>query len=428
MENFGSIKLSKEIIKALEEKGYESPTDVQKNAIPAILNQKDIIASAKSGTGKTAAFLLPILEKLKDEIDLSKKRVPRVLIIVPTRELVKQISSNIKDYSKYLDIKHSVAFGGVNNKVQAEKIKNGTDIIVATPGRLIDHIQNNAVNVSSVNQIVLDEADTMLDMGFVKEIETILSQTSSYRQIMMFSATISQNVKKLAKEYLNNPTVFELTDVRQRVNIIEHTAYKVDSFKKIEMLSYLIGSKNFERVLVFVNTKKTADEITEHFNLDGLKTLCMHGDIKQSARNKAIKDFKAGQIRVLVATDIAARGIDIEDLEYVVNFELPQSTDDFTHRVGRTGRANKKGNAITLISAKEYKALEEIEKDLMITIKRLVLQGYELTEKQPRLYKHKKKKLLEKKKVDKKRSDKPEKKIKSKKTTKRDENRNFRRK
>lgn len=265
-------------------------------------------------------------------------------------------------------------------------------------------------------------------MGFVKEIETILSQTSSYRQIMMFSATISQNVKKLAKEYLNNPTVFELTDVRQRVNIIEHTAYKVDSFKKIEMLSYLIGSKNFERVLVFVNTKKTADEITEHFNLDGLKTLCMHGDIKQSARNKAIKDFKAGQIRVLVATDIAARGIDIEDLEYVVNFELPQSTDDFTHRVGRTGRANKKGNAITLISAKEYKALEEIEKDLMITIKRLVLQGYELTEKQPRLYKHKKKKLLEKKKVDKKRSDKPEKKIKSKKTTKRDENRNFRRK
>ncbi|RXJ87124.1 RNA helicase [Arcobacter sp. CECT 8985] len=415
-------------MKALEEKGYESPTDVQKNAIPAILNQKDIIASAKSGTGKTAAFLLPILEKLKDEIDLSKKRVPRVLIIVPTRELVKQISSNIKDYSKYLDIKHSVAFGGVNNKVQAEKIKNGTDIIVATPGRLIDHIQNNAVNVSSVNQIVLDEADTMLDMGFVKEIETILSQTSSYRQIMMFSATISQNVKKLAKEYLNNPTVFELTDVRQRVNIIEHTAYKVDSFKKIEMLSYLIGSKNFERVLVFVNTKKTADEITEHFNLDGLKTLCMHGDIKQSARNKAIKDFKAGQIRVLVATDIAARGIDIEDLEYVVNFELPQSTDDFTHRVGRTGRANKKGNAITLISAKEYKALEEIEKDLMITIKRLVLQGYELTEKQPRLYKHKKKKLLEKKKVDKKRSDKPEKKIKSKKTTKRDENRNFRRK
>ncbi|PHO18779.1 RNA helicase [Malaciobacter molluscorum LMG 25693] len=396
---------------------------MQKKTIPVILTGKDIIASAKSGTGKTAAFLLPIIEKLKDEIDYSKIRVPRVLIIVPTRELVKQISQNLKDYSKYLDIKQSVAFGGVNNKTQAQKIQNGTDIIIATPGRLIDHIQNNAINISSVNHIVLDEADTMLDMGFLKEIEIILSQTSAYKQIMMFSATISQNVKKLAKAYLNNPTIIELTDVRQRVNIIEHTAYKVDSFKKIEMLSYLIGSKNYEKVLVFVNTKKAADEITQHFNLDGLKTLCIHGDIKQSGRNKAIKQFKSGEIRVLVATDIAARGIDIENLEYVVNFELPQSTDDFTHRVGRTGRANKKGNAITLICAKEYKELENIEKDLMITIKREVLEGFELTEKQPRIFKPKKKKLTQKKKVEK-----PTKKASSKKTTKRDANRSFRRK
>lgn len=323
-----------------------------------------------------------------------------------------------------MDIKHATAFGGVSNKLQADKIKKGVDIIVATPGRLLDHIENNVFSISSVNRVVLDEADTILEMGFIEEVEKILTQISTYRQISMFSATISQNVKKLAKEFLDNPTVIELTDVRQRVDLIEHSAYKVDSFRKIEMLSFLIGSQNYHKVLVFVNTKKTADEITQHFNLDGLPTLCIHGDIKQSARGKALRDFKSGKIRVLVATDIAARGIDIEELPYVVNFELPQSTDDFTHRVGRTGRAGNKGNAITLVCAKEYKQLETIEKDLMITIKRLVLDGFELTEKQPKIFKKKKKKLTQKKKE----TTKPIKKVASKKTTKRDANRNFRRK
>lgn len=424
IEKFGSIQLSKELIKALKEEGYENPTSIQKKAIPVLLNKKDLIAAAKSGTGKTAAFLLPMLEQLKQEIDYNKKRVPRVLIIVPTRELVKQIHRNISNYSRHLDIKHATAFGGVSNKLQADKIKKGVDIIVATPGRLLDHIENNVFSISSVNRVVLDEADTILEMGFIEEVEKILTQISTYRQISMFSATISQNVKKLAKEFLDNPTVIELTDVRQRVDLIEHSAYKVDSFRKIEMLSFLIGSQNYHKVLVFVNTKKAADEITQHFNLDGLPTLCIHGDIKQSARGKALRDFKSGKIRVLVATDIAARGIDIEELPYVVNFELPQSTDDFTHRVGRTGRAGNKGNAITLVCAKEYKQLETIEKDLMITIKRLVLDGFELTEKQPRIFKKKKKKLTQKKKE----TTKPIKKVASKKTTKRDANRNFRRK
>ncbi|AXH10265.1 DEAD-box ATP-dependent RNA helicase [Malaciobacter halophilus] len=424
IEKFGSIQLSKELIKALKEEGYENPTSIQKKAIPVLLNKKDLIAAAKSGTGKTAAFLLPMLEQLKQEIDYNKKRVPRVLIIVPTRELVKQIHRNISNYSRHLDIKHATAFGGVSNKLQADKIKKGVDIIVATPGRLLDHIENNVFSISSVNRVVLDEADTILEMGFIEEVEKILTQISTYRQISMFSATISQNVKKLAKEFLDNPTVIELTDVRQRVDLIEHSAYKVDSFRKIEMLSFLIGSQNYHKVLVFVNTKKTADEITQHFNLDGLPTLCIHGDIKQSARGKALRDFKSGKIRVLVATDIAARGIDIEELPYVVNFELPQSTDDFTHRVGRTGRAGNKGNAITLVCAKEYKQLETIEKDLMITIKRLVLDGFELTEKQPKIFKKKKKKLTQKKKE----TTKPIKKVASKKTTKRDANRNFRRK
>lgn len=349
--------------------------------------------------------------------------MPRVLIVVPTRELVNQISNNIKDLSKYLDIKSAVAYGGKSNKQQALKLQKGVDIIVATPGRLIDFIENKVLDISSVNRVILDEADTMLEMGFLEEIEKILQKVSVSRQIAMFSATISQNVKKLAKKFLKTPCVIELTDVRQRVDIIEHTAYKVDSFRKTEMLSFLIGSKNYEQVLVFVNMKKTADEIAEHFNLDGLKTLCIHGDIKQSARAKALKDFKSGKIRVLVATDIAARGIDIQELPYVVNYELPQSTDDFTHRVGRTGRAGKNGVAITLACAKEYKQLEEIEKDLMITFKRVVLEGFELTEKQPRGFKKKKKKLTEKKQVEK-----PVKKVKSKKTTKRDANRNFRKK
>ncbi|WP_337460036.1 DEAD/DEAH box helicase [Malaciobacter marinus] len=394
---------------------------MQKQAIPVLLNKKDLIAAAKSGTGKTAAFLLPMLEQLKEEIDYNKKRVPRVLIIVPTRELVNQIARNISNYSRHLNIKHAVSYGGVSNKLQAEKIKKGVDIIVATPGRLLDHVENKILSISSINRVILDEADTILEMGFIEEVKRILAQVSQYRQISMFSATISQNVKKLAKEFLNKPTVVELTNVRQRVDSIEHTAYKIDSFKKIEMLSFLIGSKNYHKVLVFVNTKKIADEITQQFNLDGLSTLCIHGDIKQPARARALRDFKSDKIRVLVATDIAGRGIDIEDLPYVVNFELPLSTDDFTHRVGRTARAGKTGQAITLVCANEYKQLEKIEKDLMITIKRLVLDEYELTEKQPRLFKKKKKKLTEKKNITK-----PVKKATSKKTTKRDSNRNFR--
>nr|WP_228150829.1 DEAD/DEAH box helicase [Malaciobacter marinus] len=408
-------------MKALKEEGYESPTAIQKQAIPVLLNKKDLIAAAKSGTGKTAAFLLPMLEQLKEEIDYNKKRVPRVLIIVPTRELVNQIARNISNYSRHLNIKHAVSYGGVSNKLQAEKIKKGVDIIVATPGRLLDHVENKILSISSINRVILDEADTILEMGFIEEVKRILAQVSQYRQISMFSATISQNVKKLAKEFLNKPTVVELTNVRQRVDSIEHTAYKIDSFKKIEMLSFLIGSKNYHKVLVFVNTKKIADEITQQFNLDGLSTLCIHGDIKQPARARALRDFKSDKIRVLVATDIAGRGIDIEDLPYVVNFELPLSTDDFTHRVGRTARAGKTGQAITLVCANEYKQLEKIEKDLMITIKRLVLDEYELTEKQPRLFKKKKKKLTEKKNITK-----PVKKATSKKTTKRDSNRNFR--
>ena len=324
--------------------------------------------------------------------------------------------------------------GGLSHKEQIRKIEAGIDVLVATPGRLIDHLNTKAVDLSSVNNIVLDEADTMLDMGFLKDIELILAECAKTRQISMFSATMNQNVKKLGKEFLNNPVVIEVSPQRSTVDIIEQQIYLIDEDKKIEFLSYLIGSENWEHVLVFVNTKAKADEITEQFNLDGLKTACIHGDVKQPVRARVLANFKEKNLRVLVATDIAARGIDIEMLPHVVNFELPETTADFTHRVGRTGRAGNPGISTTLLSVKDYKQMIEIEKELIIDIPRLTHDDYEPSEKKPRQARPKQKSLSEKKglsKFKKEAKDKhqlPRKSPKKKKTTKRDANRSFGRK
>ena len=426
IKTFGSIALCDEILKALVEEGYENPTEIQKKTIPILLKGLDVIGAAKSGTGKTAAFVLPILEKLKDTQHHEVKTL-RCVILVPTRELAKQISKAISHYSRHLNIVHAEIFGGVSNKLQQIKLQKGVDIIVATAGRLQDHIVNKGLDLSSVNMMVVDEADTMLELGFVKEIESIISLISPQRQIMMFSATISQNVKKLAKEFLNRPVVVEVTNRRQTVKLIDHVAYSVDSEQKKEMLSFLIGSKNYSQLLVFVNTKKMADTLTEHLNLDGLTSLCIHGDIKQPARARAMRKFKAGEIRVLIATDIAARGIDIPQLPIVVNYSLPETTDDFTHRIGRTGRAGNRGCEITLLTVKDYKQFAEIQKDLMLEINKEQLDGFELTEKEHRVARFKRVSLAEKKgmKMPKKRAYvKPA--LKSKKTTKRDANRKFR--
>ena len=419
---FEKFKLDKRIIKALEEEGYETPTAVQKKAIPILLKRIDVLASAQSGTGKTAAFTLPILERLKDGD--KENRIIRALIVVPTRELAMQISKSISHYARHLNIKHTEVFGGVSHKEQIRKINNGVDILIATPGRLIDHLQKGMIDLSSINTLVLDEADTMLDMGFLEDIEQIFSCASPNRQVMMFSATLNQNVKKLAKEFLYNPETLKIHDERSTVGLITHEIYKVDSDRKIEMMSYLIGSKNYSQVLIFVNTKQAANDITEHFNLDGLTSECIHGDIKQPARARALRKFKSGEIRVLVATDIAARGIDIEQLPFVINYELPETTDDFTHRVGRTGRAGNEGHAITILCPSEYKQMAGIEKELIMNIPRLTLDGFELTEKEPRMIRFKKKSLSEKKGMTQKPYEKKFK--KSKKTTKRDDNRSFR--
>ncbi|WP_428023798.1 DEAD/DEAH box helicase [Arcobacter sp.] len=433
IKTFNTIKLCSEIQKALEEEGYEKPTEVQEKAIPVLLKNNDVIATAQSGTGKTAAFVLPILQKLFEtkDSDPTKKRVLRSLILVPTRELAKQIEKSISYYGRYLDIKQTIVVGGLSHKEQIRKINAGVDVLVATPGRLIDHINTKSVDLSSINNLVLDEADTMLDMGFLKDIELIFSQCAKTRQIGMFSATINQNIKKLAKEFLHKPVVIEVSPQRSAVEIIDQQIYLIDEDKKIEFLSYLIGSQNWEQVLVFVNTKAKADEITEQFNLDGLKTACIHGDIKQPVRARALAGFKDKSLRVLVATDIAARGIDIELLPHVVNFELPETTVDYTHRIGRTGRAGNAGVATTLLCVKEYKQMAEIEKELIINVPRLTHDDYEPTEKQPRVAKFKTKSLSQKKGLKekyKKPTDKnqlPKKVTKKKKTTKRDANRSF---
>jgi len=380
---------------------------------------------AQSGTGKTAAFSLPILEELSNKKE--NTYTPRALIMAPTRELATQIGKNITTYAKYLDIKVAIITGGIAAKPQMNKLKNGVDIIVATPGRLLDIITNHDIKISSVNTLVIDEADTMLDFGFMPDVEKISQRISrNNRQTMMFSATFSQNIKTLGKKYLKDPVVVEIKRERPTLDIIDQQVIRVDADRKQELLSYLIGSKNLQKVLVFTNTKKQADELVESLELDGLSSAAIHGDITQPARQRALKNLQSGKVQVVVATDIAARGIDIEELPYVINYDLPQDIEDYIHRIGRTGRAGNEGVAVTLISVEEKKELRAFEKELKITMSHQIIEGFEPTEKERRDYRPKafKKKDKERIKENKKKygNSRPK---SSKKTTKRDENRKF---
>ena len=371
-------------------------TAIQNQVIPPAMKGLDVLGASKSGTGKTAAYVLPLLNKL-NKIVKDEHKVVRALIIVPTIELADQVSRSLNSFGKYMKFNNVKVQGGSHKSEQIERLKKGADIVVATPGRLQDFINNKKINLEYVTTVILDEADTMLDLGFLSEIKAILKHCPSQRQTMMFSATISQNIKKLAKEFLKDPAIVEVHNRRDVVDFIRHRAYKVDKKRKAELAASLIKKMGVEQVLLFVNTKETANKLFDYFKTQGIWTSIIHGDINRTARAKALTLLKTGKTQVLIATDIAARGIDIKALPLVINYDLPESTDDFTHRVGRTGRANNKGAVVTLLTIHDYNAFSKIEKDLKLNIKREILDGFELTDKQPRQARPRKKLLREKK-------------------------------
>jgi len=356
----------------------------------------DIIGASKSGTGKTASYVLPLLHKLQKIIKPDNK-VIRAMIIVPTIELVDQVTRTITALGKNLEIETVKIQGGTPKSVQLARLKKGADIIVATPGRLQDFLSDKKINLEHINTVILDEADTMLELGFLNEIKSILKECKRPKQTLMFSATISQNIKRLGKEFLKEPAIVEVSDRRDVVDMIAHRAYKVDKKRKDELIVKLIKEKNLEQVLLFTSTKVSANKIFDYLKAQNIRVSIIHGDIKRSSRSKSLALLKSGKTQVLVATDIAARGIDIPELQMVINYELPESTDDFTHRVGRTGRAQHKGSVISLLTIHDYNAFSKIEKDLRLNIKREVYQGFELTDKQPRQKRPVKKTLREKK-------------------------------
>ena len=393
---FEKLNLHPDILRAIAHEKYENATAIQNKVIPAAMKSRDILGASKSGTGKTAAFVLPLLHKLQKVVKKEQK-VVRALIIVPTIELADQVSRTIVSFSKYLNIQTVKIQGGSKKADQIQKLRLGADIVVATPGRLQDFIHDKKINLEHINTIILDEADTMLELGFLSEIKSILKSCKKPKQMMCFSATISQNIKKLSKDFLQNPIIVEVSNRRDVVNAINHRAYKVDKKRKAELAVKLIEDLGVGQVLVFVNKRETADQLFEYFKKLDIWTTVLHGDINRGGRAKALTLFKSGKSQVLVATDIAARGIDIPELPMVINYDLPEETDSFTHRVGRTGRANKKGGVITLLTITDYNAFSTIEKHLKLNIKRSIMDGFEITDKQPRQARPRKKKLSEKK-------------------------------
>ncbi len=373
---FKLLELSEPLLRAIAEQGYSDPTPIQSQAIPIILAGHDLLGGAQTGTGKTAAFTLPLLQTLSLR-PKSLGRSPRALILAPTRELAAQIAESIKLYGKYLSIKTAVIFGGVKINPQIQVLGRGVDIVVATPGRLLDHVNQRSIDLSKIEFLVLDEADRMLDMGFIRDIRRILNLLPKKRQNLLFSATFSPEISKLANQFLDNPRQVQVSKQNTTAPAIAQLNHPVDTKRKRELLSYLIKSKNLLQVLVFTRTKHGANRLSEQLGNDGIRAAAIHGNKSQGARTRALADFKQGLLRVLVATDIAARGIDIDQLPYVVNFELPNVPEDYVHRIGRTGRANSNGVALSLISIDEHKLLSGIEKLLKTTIPVEIIPGFE---------------------------------------------------
>jgi ATP-dependent RNA helicase RhlE len=376
--SFDSLGLLAELHRAVSKKGYDTPTPIQKQAIPVILDGRDLMAGAQTGTGKTAGFTLPLLQRLIETDKPRKGRRPlRALVLTPTRELAAQVAESVRDYGCYLPLRSTVVFGGVSINPQKQKLIKGVDVLVATPGRLLDHVNQKSVNLSNIDILVLDEADRMLDMGFIHDIKKVLALVPKNKQTLLFSATFSNDIKKLANGLMKSPALIEVSRQNAATETVTQVVHPVDKTRKRELLSFLIGSNNWQQVLVFNRTKHGANRLAEQLNKDGITAAAIHGNKSQGARTRALADFKAGKTRVLVATDIAARGIDIDQLPHVVNFELPNVAEDYVHRIGRTGRAGNEGEAMSLVCVDELKLLKDIEKLIKREIPKDVIEGYE---------------------------------------------------
>ena len=376
--SFESLGLRTELLRAVSEKGYSEPTPIQQQAIPFILEGRDIMGGAQTGTGKTAGFTLPLLQRLMDTDKPHKGRRPiRALVLTPTRELAAQVSDSVDMYGKYLPLKSTVVFGGVSINPQKQKLIKGVDILVATPGRLLDHISQNTVDLSRLEILVLDEADRMLDMGFIRDIRKVLALLPKHKQTLFFSATFSDDIKRLANDLLHSPALVEVAQRNTTADRISQVVHPVDKNRKRELLSFLIGSNNWKQVLVFTRTKHGANRLSEQLDKDGISAAAIHGNKSQGARTRALADFKAGKVRALVATDIAARGLDINQLPHVVNYELPNVAEDYVHRIGRTGRAGNEGQAMSLVCVDELHLHRDIERLLKKNIPQQVIDGFE---------------------------------------------------
>ena len=377
---FNQLALSAPILRAVQEEGYTSPTPIQIQSIPAVLKGGDLLAAAQTGTGKTAGFTLPILQRLMDSkaSETNARRQIRALILTPTRELAAQVHQSVLTYGKYTPLKSAVIFGGVGANPQINAIKKGLDILVATPGRLIDLIGQGFISLKEIEILVLDEADRMLDMGFLPDIKRILALLPKARQNLLFSATFSPEIKTLANTLLKNPALIEVARSNSTHEAITQKIYPVDKNKKQALLAYLIKANHWQQVLVFTRTKHGANKLVTQLGKDGITCMAIHGNKSQSARTKALADFKSGKITALVATDIAARGIDIDQLPHVVNYDLPNVPEDYVHRVGRTGRAGSNGVAISLVCIDELGLLKDIEKLTKQIIPQEIISGFEV--------------------------------------------------
>jgi len=374
--SFTNLGLSEPLLKAIKDQGYDTPTPIQLQAIPVVIEGKDVLAAAQTGTGKTAGFTLPLLERLSQTHPKMQKKQIRVLVLTPTRELAAQVAESIKTYGKYVPYTSTVIFGGVGINPQLATIRKGVDIVIATPGRLLDIAGQKGIDFSALECLVLDEADRMLDMGFIHDIKKLMKLMPKKKQTLLFSATFSADIKKLASGLLNNPVLVEVARQNTTAEQISQVVHYVDKSRKRELLSQLIKTKDWRQVLVFTRTKHGANKLTKQLEEYGISAAAIHGNKSQGARTKALASFKANEIRVLVATDIAARGIDIDQLPHVVNYELPNVPEDYVHRIGRTGRAGMSGEAVSLVCVDAHKLLFDIEEFIKSDIKKVHIEAF----------------------------------------------------